>query len=87
MEPAEYDDLDYHPVSGEVSVSGREGEWSVTVPVEQGRAMEEDGIPVYWTHTNYPKWVVELGLTSVWGILYRVWTFPAWALRKDKNDE
>lgn len=48
MGPMPFDQLDYTPTHGAVDMRGDNKTWGMEVPIEQGRAMEADGIPVYW---------------------------------------
>lgn len=75
--PQRYDDLPHVPSYGEVMVRGERGEWFLEVSIDQGRDMEDDGIPVYWIFASAPKVVVDLGLLGPWFFLYRVFTWPA----------
>jgi hypothetical protein len=74
--PQKYDDLTYAPSYGSVEVRGDGRSWSVDVCVEQGRAMEADGIPVYWIYATIPASLVVFGQMTVWLFLYRLFTWP-----------
>lgn len=72
-----YDDLPYRPTEGMVEVRGTQSEWGVRVSVEQGRAMEADGIPVMWPYASVPGWVADMGLAHLWVSLSRLWSWPS----------
>lgn len=74
--PMKYDDLDYTPVYGSVEVRGERSLWPCNVSIEQGRAMEADGLTVFWIESVVPEWVATLGLTRPYLALYRIWTWP-----------
>lgn len=75
--PEKYDDLPEVPAYGSVMVRGERSEWMVDVPIEQGRDMEDDGVPVYWVVGSVPELIAELGLVRCWLWLYRVFTWPS----------
>lgn len=56
-DPMPFAQLDYTPTHGSVAMRGRDKEWNMDVSVEQGRAMEADGIPVFWimNEADWPK--------------------------------
>lgn len=76
MDYQKYDDLSYTPSYGTVDVRGRQSEWSVEVSIEQGRAMEADGIPICWVYGAIPDWAAIPVLGPVALFLFRVFTFP-----------
>lgn len=84
MTPAKYDQLDYTPTHGSVEVRGRESTWAVDVSINQGRAMEVDGVDVYWAYSGAPALVAEAGLTvpAMW--LHRLLTWPSRIFQKRK---
>lgn len=72
-----YDHLGYTPAYGSIDVHGKGRKWAVEVSIEQGRAMEEDGIPVCWVYGAVPEWAAYPVLGRVALFLFRVFTFPA----------
>ena len=72
-----YDDLDYRPTHGSVTVRGESGDWALDVPVHVGRDMEEDGIEVIWPYASCPGWVADAGLAAPYMRLQRLWSLPA----------
>lgn len=78
MDYQEFDKLDYTPVYGTVDTVGQSGRrWSSEVPVEQGRAMEADGIPVCWVYASVPEWAAMPVVGRIWLFVFRVFTWPA----------
>lgn len=75
--PMKYADLGYAPTYGSVEIRGGDRSWSVDVTVEQGRAMEEDGVPVYWIYGSVPVGVADAGLVGPWLAFYRGFTWPS----------
>jgi hypothetical protein len=71
-EPQKYDDLDYTPTHGEVRVEN----FAVKVPTHQGRAMEGEGIPVFWIYASIPDSVAQPGLSAAYVALHRLFTWP-----------
>lgn len=76
MNYQEFDKLDYTPTYGAVDIRGQSKEWSVEVPVEQGRAMEADGIPVCWVYGSIPEWAAMPVVGHIWLFVFRVFTWP-----------
>lgn len=72
-----YDDLGYRPSYGWIDVRGAQHEWSVRVSVSQGRDMERDGVPVCWVYCSCPEWAARIGLSRLWMVVDRVWSWPS----------
>jgi hypothetical protein len=80
--PAKFTDLDYTPTHGCFSARGSRETWSCDVSVQQGRAMEADGIEVTWVAASIPAWIATAGLSTPYYALYRLWAWPGRALRR-----
>lgn len=72
-----YDDLNYKPTMGFVDLRGKSREWGLPVTVEQGRAMEADGLAVMWPYAKCPAWVAKFGLSAFWMAASRIVTWPS----------
>lgn len=72
-----YEKLTYRPAYGTIDVLGRSGTYVVPVSVKQGRALENDGVPVCWPYASCPAWVADLGLVRPWVAVQRVLTWPS----------
>ena len=72
-----FSDLGYRPSCGMIDVRGNEGDWTVKVSVEQGRALEADGVPVRWPYSSCPGFVANLGLAGLWMTFERAWSWPS----------
>jgi hypothetical protein len=47
-------DLDFTPVYASIEVEGANSKWVVEIPVEQGKAMENDGFDIGWVYHAEP---------------------------------
>ncbi len=77
MDYQKYDDLSYTPAYGTVDVRGSYGVWSVEVSIDQGRDMENDGIPVCWVYGAMPAWAAIPVIGPIALKVFRVFTFPS----------
>lgn len=54
VKPMPFAELDYAPQHGTVEVQGENSLWCVEVDIEQGKAMEADGLDVWWVSDVIP---------------------------------
>lgn len=72
-----YNDLGYRPSHGTIEVRGGQHVWSVSLPVAQARAMENDGVEVSWPYASCPAWVAAVGLAEPWMFIQRLFNSPS----------
>jgi len=77
VKPMKYEDLDYVPDYGSVEIRGHRKSWTVNVSIDQGRAMEADGISVHWIYSSTPAWTADVGLAELWIAIKRIVTWPS----------
>ncbi|QPM89396.1 hypothetical protein PSAL_006120 [Pseudooceanicola algae] len=70
-----YAALSYTPAYGCVDMRGEYRTFSAEVSIEQGLAMEADGIPVMWVHSSCPAWAGRFA--RLWMRAQRLLTWPS----------